>query len=130
MGAHVRGALQDRLLQRAHGAGVDVLRRESGLGLGGLGNGLVEVALVRLDAIEDAGFVEMNVGLDETRRHQPAAEIDGFAVGRKARFDGGDPPIGDADVGQFMLGADAARVSKNEIHSPSRYGFTLAITPC
>ena len=46
MGAHVRGALQDRLLQRAHGAGVHVFRRESGLGLGSFGNGLVEVALV------------------------------------------------------------------------------------
>ena len=69
----------------------------------------------------------MNVRLDETGGHQPAAEIDGFAVGRKTGFDDGDPPVGDADVGHFMLGADAARVSENDIHDPSRYESTLTI---
>ena len=80
MGAHMGGALQDRLLQRAHRAGVNVFRRERGLGLGGFSDRFVEVALIRLNAIEDAGFIEMNMRLDEAGRNQPPAEIDGLAV--------------------------------------------------
>ena len=101
MRAHMGRALQDRLLQRARRAGVDVLGREAGLGLGGFGDRFVKIALVRFDAIEDAGFVEMNVGLDKAGRHQTAAEIDGFALGGETRLDRGDLAAGDADVGQF-----------------------------
>ena len=42
--AHVRRAVQDRLLERAHGAGVDILRRERLLRLGHLADRLLEVA--------------------------------------------------------------------------------------
>ena len=61
----------------------------------------------------------MDVGLDKAGRDQPAAEIDGFALGREPRLDRGDLAAGDADVGQFLLGADSARVSRDEIHVPS-----------
>ena len=71
----------------------------------------------------------MNMGLDEAGRHQPATEIDGFAVGCKAGFDGGDPSVGDADIGQLMLGANARAFLRMSIHGPSRYELTLAITP-
>ena len=48
----------------------------------------------------------MDVGLDEARRNETAAEIDRLALGRKPRLDSGDPAAGDADVGQLVLGAD------------------------
>ena len=123
MRAHMGGALQDRLFERAPRAGMDILRRETALGLGGLGDRFVEIALVRFDAVKDAGFVEMDMGFDEARRDQTAAEIDGFALGREARLDRGDPPAGDADVGQFVLGAYRARVPQNEIHCLPRSIF-------
>jgi len=40
---------------------------------------------------------------------RPAAEL---------LVDRGDPAAGDADVGQFVLGAYSARVPENEIHCP------------
>ena len=116
MRAHVGRALQDRLLERAHGAGMNVLRGERRLGLGRLRDRLFEVAALGPAAVEDARFVEMDVGLDETGRHQATAQIDGLAFSGEARFDGGDVPAGDADIGQFVLGADAPRVPENEVH--------------
>ncbi len=101
MRAHMRRALQDRLFQRARGAGMDVLGREAGLGFGSFGDRFVEIALLRLDPIEDAGLVEMDVGLDKAGRHQPPAEIDGLCLGRQTGLDRGDAARGDADVGQF-----------------------------
>ena len=69
----------------------------------------------------------MDMGFDEARRDQPAAEIDGFALGSKARLNGGNPAAGDADVGQFVLGAYRARVPQNEIHCLPRSIFELSI---
>jgi hypothetical protein len=56
------------------------------------------------------------MGLDEARRDQAAAEIDAFALSREAARNRSDPSIGDTDVGQFVLGADSARVPENKIH--------------
>ena len=58
----------------------------------------------------------MDVGLDEARRNQAAAEIDGLALGREAGLDRGDPSAGDADIGQFVLGAEARAFLQNEVH--------------
>ena len=93
MGAHMGGALQDRFLQRAHRAGVNIFRRKRGLGLRGFSDRFVEVALVRLNPIEDAGFIEINMRLDEAGRNQPPAEIDGLAVRRESTSDCGDLPV-------------------------------------
>ena len=73
----------------------------------------------------------MDVGLDKARRHQPPAEIDGFAFGRQPGRDRGDASAGDADVGQRVLGAYRARVPQNEIHdecAPRRPARPLAVT--
>ncbi len=43
--SHMRRAVQDALLQRPLGPGVNVLRRESSLQTGDLGNGLIETAV-------------------------------------------------------------------------------------
>src|SRR5271166_4459405 len=69
----------------------------------------------------------MDVGFDEARRDQAAAEIDGFALGRKPRLHRHNAPAGDADVGQFVLGAYRARVPQNEIHCLPRSIFELSI---
>jgi hypothetical protein len=95
---------------------VHVVGCEAALGLGGLGDGLVEVALLRLNAIEDAGFVEMDVGLDKAGRDQAAGKINGFAFGREFRLDDGNAARRNADVGQPLLGADSSGISENEIH--------------
>jgi len=62
----VSRTLKDRLLKGANGARIHVFRRKGRLGFGGLGDGLFEVAPFGLTPIEDARFVEVNVGLDET----------------------------------------------------------------
>jgi len=46
MGAHVRGALEDRLLQRTRGTRIDVLGRESLFCLGNLPDRFLEIAAV------------------------------------------------------------------------------------
>ena len=127
MRAHVGGALEDRFFERAPRAGMDIFRRETALRLGGLGDRFVEIAFDGFDAVEDAGFVEMDMGFDEARRHQTTAEIDDFALGREPRLDRGDPAAGDADVGQFVLGAYRTRVPQNEIHCPPRSISELSI---
>ena len=71
---------------------MNVFRRESRLGLGGFGDRLLKIAAIGLAAIENAGLVEMDVGLDKAGRDQAAAEIDGLALGREIGLDGGNPP--------------------------------------
>ena len=68
MGAHARRALDDGFLQGALRARVDV-----GLGEGALGRGhrfdrFLERPALAIAAVENAGLVEMDVGLDEARR--------------------------------------------------------------
>src|SRR5271170_4304211 len=67
MGAHPRGALQDSLLERAAGAAIDVVLAEGALGRRHFVDGLAERSVLRLATVEDAGFVEMNMRLDEAR---------------------------------------------------------------
>ena len=75
MGAHARRALDDGFLQRALRARMDV-----GLGEGALGRGhrfdrFLERPALAIAALENAGLVEMDVGLDEAGDHQPAVEL-------------------------------------------------------
>src|SRR5690606_38841755 len=72
MGAHPRRSLDDRLLERASAAGVDVLDREASLQVGDLPDRLFKRVGVTAP-LDQAGLVEMNMGLDETGRHQTAA---------------------------------------------------------
>ena len=121
VGAHVGGAVEDRLFQRAHRAAVDILGRECRLGLGSFRDRLLEITALGLAAIEDAGLVEMNVRFDESGRDQAAADVDRLTLGRQTRCDRRNPPVGDADVGQFVLGPDAPGVPENDVHGgPSR----------
>jgi hypothetical protein len=49
-------------------------------------------------AAEQAGLVEVDVGVDETGQGEPAADVDLGRLAGEARFDGGDAPAGDADI--------------------------------
>src|SRR5262249_54447262 len=128
MRAHVGGALQDRLLQGARGAGMHIVRREAGLGLGGFGDCLVEVAFFRLDPIQDTRLIEMDVRFDKARRDETAAEIDSLAVGCKPRLDRCNLAACDPDIGQHLLGTYSACVSQNEIHPSPRLPALITLT--
>ena len=97
-GAHLVGAMENRLLQHASGPGVDVVRGEPGLGFRGFPHRLGERALADGAAFENAGLVEVNVGIDEAgKRHRPAGVLHQHAsVFDEA--DAGDPAIGDGDI--------------------------------
>jgi hypothetical protein len=65
MRAHMSGALQDRFLERALATFVNVLGRELLLLPRRFPNGFLDIALFRRTPIQDAGLVEVNVGLDK-----------------------------------------------------------------
>ena len=76
MGAHARGAVHDRALDHAGAAGIDVLDGEIALHRGDRADGIADAAMVVAAAAEQAGLVEMDMGVDETRQHQPAVGVD------------------------------------------------------
>ena len=99
MGAHPRGAVHDGALDHACAAGIDVLDGEIALHRRHRADRLADAGMVVAAAAEQAGLVEMDVGVDEAGQHQPAAGVD---LGRLARQDAGcdrgDPAAGYADI--------------------------------
>ena len=63
-----------------------------------------DAAMVVPAAAEQAGFVEMNMGIDEAGQRQFAADLDLGRFAGEAGLDGGDPPAGDADIDCFGRG--------------------------
>ena len=120
--AHVRRAVEDRPLQRDLGAGVDVLGREQLLLPGHLADRLLQVAALGLAASQDARLVEVDVGLDEARRHQATAEVEGLTVGGELRLNDGDAALVDADVGCDALVPDHAGIAQDEVHRVASCG--------
>src|SRR5262249_12779962 len=117
LGAHVRGAVEDAALQRPLGARIDILGRERSFRLRHLADRFLEVALLGLAAVEDAGLVEMDVRLDEAGRHHPPAESKLASFGCKWRLDGGDAGLVDAEVDRRATGpTDNARAAQDQIH--------------
>ena len=94
MGAHMSGALDDRALQGAPRAGIDVLLGEGGLGRRHRGNRLLQGAVLAAAAVGDAGLVEMDVGVDEAGKRQPSVERHGAGIGLDMRGDLGDAAAG------------------------------------
>ena len=76
MGAHVGRALCDAGVEHAACTRIYVLSREFPFDPRHLVDGLGEIASLRAAAVEDAGLVEMDVGLDEPGRHQTAAHVE------------------------------------------------------
>jgi hypothetical protein len=98
-------------------ARIDVLGRERFLGPGHLVDRLVEIPLLRLAPVEEAGFIEMDVGLDEARGDEAALDVDLSPLSSEVRLKRDDPPTVDTDVRRACarrLG-DAC-IPKDEIH--------------
>ncbi len=114
MGAHVGRALEDRLYQGTSRAGVNVLCRERGLGLGGFADRLGQIAALGSTTVKDAGLVEVEVRFDESGGNQPAVEVNRFALGFEPRGDRRDPSRGDPDVAALPI-VDS-RVLQDQIH--------------
>ena len=116
-GSACGGALQDALLQRLHRALAHLVGLEVPLGLRHLGDGLLQRSLDGLAAVEQAGLVQVDVGLDEAGRDQASPEVDLLAFGGEPGLDGGDAPALDPDVDRrLVLGADDQRISENQVH--------------
>ena len=69
-----------------------------------------------MHAVEDAGLVEMDMGLHEARRDEPSGEIDRLALGRQVRLDGRDPAVRDADVHAAPGIAGQSGVLQDQVH--------------
>src|SRR6516165_9527254 len=117
MGAHAQGTLQDRLLQGARGAPIDVVLAERAFGGGDLGDRLRKRSLPGLAAVENAGLVEMNMRLDEAGDD----ELAGNVLLGSIRIDAGrnlhKAAAGDGDVRRFRLASADAGVAQNQIES-------------
>jgi hypothetical protein len=87
------GALQGRLC-----ALEDVVLAKGAFGACRFRDCLLEAAFPNAAAVDDAGLVQMNVGLDKARDDQGAADcFDGTGVG-KVWGDGGDFAVGEWEI--------------------------------
>src|SRR6195256_2719885 len=98
MGPHPRGAGNDGALDHAGAARIDILDREVALHGGDGANGFADAAMVMLAAAEQAGLVEVNVGIDKAGKHELAVDIDLGAFRIQPRRDRGNPAIGYPDI--------------------------------
>jgi hypothetical protein len=120
MGAHSSRAVRNAFLERSAGPGADVLDREVPLHRG---HPLDDMGLslgFRFAAVDDARFVEVDVGLDKSAAYQPAAGIIACAFGGEPRLDRHDAPALDADIDKTiraMIGHSG--VANDQIHAPS-----------
>ena len=90
--------MHDGALDHPRAARVNVFHREIALHGRDRGDGLSHAAMVVPATAEQAGLVEMNMGVDETGQGEPAADVDLGRFAGKPGFDGGDTPAGDADI--------------------------------
>jgi hypothetical protein len=77
----------------------------------------------RFATVDDAGFVEMDVGFDKPGTNQPASRVINGPLGREFGFDRDDAALLDADIAKAtakgvtlgMIGNPG--VANNQIHS-------------
>ena len=115
VGAHAAGAVDDGLLQRVPGAGVDVRFGECALGGCDRSDRFLERAALAATAVVDARFIEMDVTLDEARDHQAAIEFFGRCIGDNVLGNVDDAAAGDGDVDERLLGFGPPRLPQYEI---------------
>ncbi|MOA00076.1 hypothetical protein D3C78_1194210 [compost metagenome] len=89
MGAHMHRTFGNRHLYRPRPAGIDVLDRIVPLQMGNRGNRPLQPTSGIAATAEQTGLVEMHMGIDEARQHQPPA--DRLILVARA---GGDPANG------------------------------------
>ena len=124
--AHAHGALQDRPFQRAAGAQINVIFAEGALGRGHLGNRFGKRPLLRFAAVEDAGFVEVDMRFDEAGDDQPAVDVFRRRIRGNAGCNVDDTPAGDGDIdGRRLTSADAG-IAQDQVES---HASSLRSTP-
>ena len=90
--------MHDGALDHPRAARIHVFHREIALHRRDRGDRLSHAAMVVPAAAEQAGLVEVDVGVDEAGQGEPAADLDFGRFAGKPRLDGGDTPAGDADI--------------------------------
>ncbi len=119
MGAHARRAMHDGALDHPRAARIDVFHREIALHGRDRGDGLSDAAVVVAAAAEQAGLVEVDVGVDEAGQGEPAADIDLGRLTGKPRFDRCNAPAGDADIDRVGCGPGSG-VAEDEVEGRFR----------
>ena len=126
MGAHGGGAVADAFLQGAAGAVGHVLDREGGFdGAGPLHRAVGEAAGLAGAAVDGAGLVEVDMGLDEAGGDQPAAALHHLGgLAGEVRRQRRDQPAGDADIGRRAI--RQPRVAEDEVEAHPSFSAAVA----
>jgi hypothetical protein len=95
---------------------MDIGLGEVALHRGHGGNGAAQTAVAVPAAAEQAGFVEMDMAVDEAGDGKAPAEIDFGRVGCEAGRNGDDAPRADPDVHRLIMTGDAGS-AEDEIES-------------
>ena len=125
VGAHVGDAVENALLQGLGGPRVDVLHRESRLDRGHPLHVVPGAARGRCAPVDDARLVEVDMGLDESGRYQPAAEVERVGGGLDVRVDGRDPAAGNADVHRRHVRVGTSDSSFSEYEIQAHESFSI-----
>ena len=106
MGAHPRGAVHDRALEHPRAARIDVLDREIALHRGDRLDGLADAAMVMAAAAEQAGLVEMDMGVDEAGQTSlPPSSISGASQSSRGAIAAIRPPETPISTGVAKAGS-------------------------
>jgi hypothetical protein len=98
MGAHPGRTVRDAFLQGSAGPGADVLDGEVALCRSDPSDDMGLSLGFRGAAVDDAGFVEVDVGLDKAAADQPPGRVIARALAGQARLDRYDATLLDADI--------------------------------
>jgi len=127
MGAHARRAVEDRLLQRRPGTGMDILDRHRVLDRGDARDRARVTPDLRRAAVDDAGFVEMDVGLDKAAADEAPAAVVGLGGRREIRLERDDASVGDADIERRRARRAGRRIGKPRIAKDQVHGHGFAM---
>jgi hypothetical protein len=116
MCAHARHALRDRHVERAAGAGRDVLDGELALHRRSALHRIGHALGFGRGTVENVRLVEVNVRLDETRDDEPAAGVDHLDRSVELGRDHGDLSVGNADVDHARFIGREPRIAEDELH--------------
>ena len=117
MRAHTRGAVGDRAFQGAAGAFVHILDCKGVLDRGDPRHRASIASLLRGAAVDDARFVEMDVGLDKASADEPPGSVVAVAFGGESRSDRGNSAGLNADIHEARCrGAGESSIAQDQIH--------------
>ena len=113
MGAHPRGAVQDGALQHAGAPGIDILDGEIALHGGDRRMASATLPWSMPAAAEQAGLVEVDVGVDKAGQDEPAVDVDfGASHARRGSIAAIRPPATPISTGVAKAGV---RVAEDQV---------------